>query len=113
MKVAVVQGVNTGSFSGKPIMAYSIEAARDTGLFDRIIVFTDSEETAVIAREYGAESHFMLPASSTERQPLISLLIQQTLGWFTDQGVEVDYLCCLFAIAPFVLPEFIHEGYEA
>ncbi|MDO8788864.1 MAG: pseudaminic acid cytidylyltransferase [Sulfuritalea sp.] len=93
---------NIKCFGGKPMIAYAISAARDSGLFEHIVVSTDDEEIAAIARECGAETPFLRPADlandHTVIVPVIAHGIQacQALGW------KSDHVCCIFPAVPFI-----------
>lgn len=107
-----IPGKNIKSFCGKPIIAYSIEAARNAGIFDRIIVSTDSEEIAGVADEYGAEIPFMRPAEIADDFATTAAVVRHGLAWLQKHGNPVQYACCLYATAPFVSGENIRKGYE-
>ena len=103
---------NIKPFSGKPIIAYSIEAAKETGLFDRIIVSTDDPEIAAVAAGYGAESPFLRPAELADDYANTGQVIKHAVSWLIEQGVSLEYVCCIYATAPFVQVRFLREGYE-
>lgn len=103
---------NIRHFAGRPIIAYSIAAAKETGLFDRIIVSTDSEEIAHVARENNAEAPFLRPANISDDFTVTGEVICHVLNWLAESGYKVDYVCCLYATAPFLRPEYITEGYK-
>lgn len=103
---------NIRLFAGKPIIAYSIAAAKKTGLFDRIIVSTDSEEIAYIARKENAEIPFMRPADISDEYTVTGEVIFHALKWLEESGDPVDYVCCIYATAPFIKPEYIIQGYN-
>lgn len=103
---------NIKTFYGKPLIAYSIEAASRSKLFDRIIVSTDSAEIAETAKHYGAESPFLRPAElADDFSPTVDVILH-ALDWLADHGTTVEYACCIYATAPFIQPEFLQEGYE-
>lgn len=103
---------NIKPFSGKPIIAYSIETAKISGLFDKIIVSTDSKEIANTAREYGAQVPFMRPEKlSDDFIPTVPVLLH-ALKWLAENGVSPDYVCCIYATAPFVQPDYLKKGLE-
>lgn len=107
-----IPGKNIKWFAGKPIIAYSIEAAGASGLFERIIVSTDSEEIAAVARKYGAETPFVRPAElAGDFTPTADVLLH-ALDWLVEHATPATFLCCIYATAPFVQPRFIREGYE-
>ena len=103
---------NIKSFAGKPIIAYSIKSAQETGLFDRIIVSTDSQEVAQVARNCGAEVPFVRPAELADDYTGTAKVVLHALKWLSQQNQKVVSLCCLYATAPFVQPEAIRRGYE-
>ena len=103
---------NIKLFNGKPIIAYSIEAAKKTGIFDKIIVSTDSEEIAEIAKNYGAEIPFMRPNElADDYTPTVPVLLH-TLDVLSKKGINPKYFCCIYATAPFCSFEYIAKGFE-
>jgi pseudaminic acid cytidylyltransferase len=103
---------NIKPFAGKPIIAYSIEAAQHTEIFDRIVVSTDSEEIARVARRFGAEVPFLRPAELSDDHTPTAPVVAHTLHWLTAHGGAADHACCMYATAPFVRPEYVREGYR-
>ncbi|RPA50717.1 pseudaminic acid cytidylyltransferase [Shewanella vesiculosa] len=104
---------NIKLFHGKPIIAYSIEAAIASGCFDKIIVSTDDAEIAKVAQQYGAEVPFMRPGSIADDYATTMDVIKHAIGWYKAHDVEVEALCCMYATAPFLTAELICAGYEA
>lgn len=107
-----IPGKNIKSFLGKPIIAYSIEAALQTGLFKKVIVSTDSEEIAKVAREFGAEVPFMRPPEISDDHTGTAEVISHALNWLTDDGEVLDYACCIYATAPLLRVGDIVSGYQ-
>lgn len=103
---------NIRHFMGKPIIAYSIEAAFETKFFKRIIVSTDSEEIARISREYGAETPFLRPPELSDDFTGTDAVVLHALKWLMEQGEMIDYICCIYATAPFVRTEDLAKGYD-
>ena len=103
---------NIKLFCGKPMMAYSIEAAKNAGIFDRIIVSTDSKEIASIAKESGAEVPFMRPCELADDQTGTDAVILHALKRLMEDGEKIDYICCIYATAPFVKAEYVTKGYN-
>jgi len=101
---------NIKLFHGKPMIAYSIEAAKQSGCFDRIIVSTDDQEIAEIALRYGAEVPFVRPVDIADDLATTLDVMQHAIMWCTDQQWAVDKVCCIYATAPFILPEYIQQG---
>lgn len=102
---------NIRPFAGKPIIAYSILAAAETGLFDRIIVSTDDEEIAGVAKFYGADVPFLRPKSLADDFTGTNAVVKHAIQWCISQGIPVEYACCIYATAPFVNARYLQEGY--
>ena len=103
---------NIKPFCGKPMIAYSIEAAKNAGIFDRIIVSTDSKEIASIAKEFEVEISFMRPAELADDHTGTDAVIFHALKQLMEDGEKIDYICCIYATAPFVKAEYIIKGYN-
>jgi pseudaminic acid cytidylyltransferase len=103
---------NIRQFAGKPIIAYSIAAARDCALFDRVIVSTEDEEIASIARKFGAETPFVRPSELSDDHVGTNRVIAHSLEWLKRQGQPIDFACGLYATAPFVTAADLRRGYE-
>lgn len=105
---------NIRLFYNKPIIAYSIELAKRSGLFDLIIVSTDSEEIASISRQYGAEIPFKRPAELSDDQAgTTEVLIHAETYLQQEAGYSIDYLCCIYPTAPLLTEEYLKAGYNA
>ena len=103
---------NIKNFHGKPMIAYSIDAAIRSCCFDKIIVSTDDRETADIALKYGAEVPFLRPRDIADDFATTLDVMQHAITWCKDQDWHVDQVCCIYATAPFILPEDIMRGLE-
>jgi pseudaminic acid cytidylyltransferase len=103
---------NIKNFMGKPMISYSINAARSAGVFDKIVVSTDSEEIARVAESYGAEVPFIRPAQLSDDYTGTDDVILHALNWFIEQDVKIDFVCCIYATAPFIRPEYIRKGLD-
>ncbi len=104
---------NIKRFAGKPIIAYSIEAAHKSGLFDQIIVSTDDDEIAEVAKQYGADVPFMRSAElSGDHTGTMDVIVHAIQTVAKQQGETPEYTCCIYATAPFLLPEFLQQGYD-
>lgn len=103
---------NIKMFCGKPMIAWSIEAALQSGCFDKVVVSTDDEEIAEVARQYGASVPFMRPAELSDDYTGTIPVIQQAIEWCQANGLAARYVCCLYATAPFVSPEDLRRGYS-
>lgn len=103
---------NIKLFHGKPMIAYSIEAAIKSGCFDKIIVSTDDLEIAEVAKLYGAEVPFMRPQNIADDFATTMDVIQHAVQWCEQQKLPITYVCCLYATAPFVRAEDLKKGWE-
>lgn len=103
---------NIRLFCGKPIIGYSIAAARESGLFDLVLVSTDDAEIAAVARELGAWVPFVRPAQLSDDHTGTNAVVRHALRWLQAEGEKVRYACCIYATAPFVQPHYLREGYQ-
>ncbi|MDR5907506.1 pseudaminic acid cytidylyltransferase [Franzmannia qiaohouensis] len=104
---------NIKDFGGRPMIAWSIEAACKSECFDRIIVSTDDIEIARVAEKYNAEVPFMRPATLADDHTGTIPVIAHAIEWLQAQGEIADTVCCLYATAPFVTTEALQKGYRA
>lgn len=103
---------NIKNFLGKPIIAYSIAAARESGLFSKIIVSTDDKEIADVAIRYGAEVPFFRSQDTSNEYATLSEVIEEVKVFYNKQDIKYDYICCVLATAPFITPKLIKEAYQ-
>lgn len=103
---------NIKIFHGKPLIAYSIEVALKSKLFDKVIVSTDDEEIANIAIEYGAEVPFLRPKELSDDYSSTDIVINHALEFFKTQNEEFDFCCTIYATAPLLEKKFLIEGFE-
>ncbi|CAM3890598.1 pseudaminic acid cytidylyltransferase [Vibrio aquimaris] len=103
---------NIKAFHGKPMIAYSIEAAISSKCFDKVIVSTDDAEIAEVACKYGAEVPFLRPTAISDDYASTMDVMEHAILWCKNQGYKIDAVCCLYATAPFVLPEDLQLGYQ-
>lgn len=102
---------NIKPFMGKPIMAYSIEAALKSGIFDEVMVSTDDEEFADVAKKSGASVPFLRSeATSNDYATTVDVLLE-VIETYKQQGKVFDTICCLYSTAPFVTPARLKEAY--
>lgn len=103
---------NIKEFLGKPIIAYSIEAALKSGVFDEVMVSTDDEEIAEIARKLGASVPFLRSAETANDFATTADVIKEVLDAYAKTGREFDTVACIYATAPFVTEERFREAME-
>ncbi|KQW38238.1 pseudaminic acid cytidylyltransferase [Rhizobacter sp. Root404] len=103
---------NIRLFAGRPIIAYSIEAARRSGLFDRIVVSTDDDEIAAIARAEGAETPFVRPQALADDHSGTIAVVAHAIVELERQGFSARYVCCIYPAAPLLHPTSIRDAYD-
>jgi N-acylneuraminate cytidylyltransferase len=103
---------NIKAFCGRPMIAWSIEAALASDCFDAIFVSTDDPEIAEVAKAHGATVPFMRPAELSDDHTGTIPVIAHAVRWLIAAGQRPDTVCCLYATAPFVRPEAIREGLQ-
>lgn len=103
---------NIKPFCGKPMIAWSIEAALQSGCFDSVVVSTDDAEIAEVARQWGAEVPFMRPAALADDYTGTIPVVLQAIEWFQQNGQAPSQVCCIYATAPFVQVEDIRRGLD-
>lgn len=96
---------NIKKFCGKPIIAYSIEAALEAGIFDEVMVSTDDEEIAEVAEEYGAKVPFFRSKETSNDYATTGDVMKEVLNKYKNDGKEFKYVCCIYPTAPFVTAE--------
>jgi N-acylneuraminate cytidylyltransferase len=104
---------NIKLFGGKPMIAWSIEAAIQSGCFDRIIVSTDDAEIADVARAYGAEVPFVRPPELSDDHTATIPVVAHAIQWISQQFGPVELACCLYATAPFIQSKDLQQGLNA
>lgn len=103
---------NVKEFCGRPIMAYSVEAALESGLFDEVMVSTDDEEIASIAKRCGAQVPFRRNEKTAGDYASTSDVILEVLDEYEKRGKQFDIACCIYPTAPFITARKLKEAYE-
>lgn len=102
---------NIKPFCGKPMIAWSIEAALESGCFDQVVVSTDDAEIAEVARQCGAQVPFVRPAELSDDHTGTTAVVAHAIDRFTAQGQTPEQVCCLYATAPFVSADDLRRGF--
>ena len=105
-----IPGKNIKPFLGKPIIAYSIEAALQSGCFDEVMVSTDDEEIANIAKSYGAKVPFMRSKKTSDDYATTVDVLTEVLEEYGKRGQEFEYMCCIYPTAPFVTADKLRKA---
>jgi len=102
---------NIKTFLGQPIIQYSIEAARNAGCFDEIMVSTDDQEIAAMSMTMGALVPFQRSAATSDDHSTTADVIAEVLQAYLKMGKEFDYCCCIYPTAPFVTAAKLNNAY--
>lgn len=102
---------NIREFCGKPIIAYSIEAALGAGIFDEVMVSTDDEEIAIVAKKYGANVPFMRSPKTSDDHAATDDVLIEVLDGYNKVGKSYRYFSCILATAPFITAERLEEAF--
>lgn len=103
---------NIKNFHGKPLIAYSIEVALKSKLFDKVVVSTDDEEIAKIAKEFGAEVPFLRPKELSDDFTGTGAVINHAINFLKEQGENIDFVCTIYATAPLLQEKYLIKAYE-
>ena len=121
MKIAVIPArggskriprKNIKEFFGKPMIAWSIEAAISSNLFDQIVVSTDDQEIAKIAESLGANVPFIRPEKISDDFATTTDVIAHAVQWMIEENYSVEAVCCIYATAPFIRVSDLQESYK-
>ncbi len=107
-----IPGKNKKEFCGKPILAYSIEAALGSGVFDEVMVSTDDDEIASLAQRFGARVPFRRSARTAGDFATTDEVIAEVLEEYRRLGLEPERFCCIYPTAPFLTPSRLKEAME-
>ena len=103
---------NVKEFLGKPIIAYSIEVALKSELFDEVMVSTDDQEIAEIAKRYGASVPFMRSAETANDFATTKDVLNEVLTGYQKLGKSFDAMCCIYATAPLISAQDVKDAYS-
>ena len=104
---------NIREFCGKPMIAWSIEVAKQSKLFDRIIVSTDDEEIAKVAKFHGADVPFMRPVELSDDYSGTTEVMAHAVSWMQNQQWQPEAICCIYATSVFLTVEDLKKGFNA
>ncbi|MEQ9230748.1 MAG: pseudaminic acid cytidylyltransferase [Cyclobacteriaceae bacterium] len=107
-----IPGKNIRDFLGKPIIAYSIEAAIQSNLFDEVMVSTDDEKIGEVAQSYGAEVPFIRSNETANDFATTYDVLNEVLEEYHKKGIMWDQGCCIYSTAPFTTPAALKEGLD-
>lgn len=103
---------NIKPFLGKPILLYSIQAALDAGVFDEVMVSTEDEEIAELARKTGAKVPFFRSGDTANDYATTADVLLEVLEQYRELGMQFDYVCCIYPTAPFVSAKRLRKAME-
>lgn len=103
---------NRKEFCGKPIIEYSIEAAKQAGIFDTVMVSTDDNKIAEIAKNAGAEVPFMRSAETSNDYATTADVLMEVLEKYKERGIRYENACCIYPTAPFVTGDKLRRAMD-
>lgn len=103
---------NRKEFCGKPIIEYSIEAAKQAGIFDTVMVSTDDNKIAEIAKNAGAEVPFMRSEETSNDYATTADVLMEVLEKYKERGIRYENACCIYPTAPFVTGYKLRQAME-
>jgi N-acylneuraminate cytidylyltransferase len=103
---------NIKLFLGKPIIAYSIESAIKSGLFDEVMVSTDDAEIAMIANQYGATVPFIRSEKGSSDFATTFDVVEEVINSYKERGIEFENVCCIYPCAPFVNEQKLENAFN-
>ena len=103
---------NIRDFCGKPILAYSIDTALQSKLFDQVVVSTDDAEIGRVARQYGAQTPFVRPTQLADDHAGTLAVIRHAIEAMQTPNNNIEYACCIYATAPFVKADDLRRGLD-
>jgi pseudaminic acid cytidylyltransferase len=121
MKIAIIParggskripGKNIRNFHGKPIIAYAIQNAIDSKLFDEVFVSTDDEKIADISRKFGANVPVLRSAPNSDDFATTSDVLMEVLEYYQTKQIHLELACCLYATAPLLNPTDLIEAFS-
>ena len=103
---------NIKEFCSKPIIAYSIKAAIDSGVFDEVMISTEDEEIARISERYGAKIPFFRSEKTASDYATTTDVLMEVLDEYEKRGMHYDMACCIYPTAPFITADRLKEAVE-
>ncbi|MBR1578985.1 MAG: pseudaminic acid cytidylyltransferase [Selenomonadaceae bacterium] len=103
---------NIKDFCGQPIIAYSIKAALNSGIFDEVMVSTDADEIAVVAKKFGASVPFMRSAKTSDDFATTADVLNEVISEYDKRGRTFDWFACIYPTAPFVTSDKLRAAFE-
>lgn len=103
---------NIKDFCGRPIIAYSIDAALKSGIFDEVMVSTDSEEIAEVASQYGAKVPFMRSEYASSDYATTNDVLKEVFNKYIEMGIDLKRACCIYPTAPFISSKLLIDSYK-
>ena len=104
---------NIKEFLGKPIIAYSIEAALESGVFDEVMVSTDDEEIAEISKKFGAKVPFFRSEATSNDFATTADVLAEVIEKYKETGLFFDTVCCIYPTAPFITADKLKAAIES
>lgn len=121
MKIAIIparsksqriKNKNTKNFSGEPIISWPIKIAKNSKIFKKVFVSTDSKKISNISKKFGAEVPFLRPKKISGNKTGILEVVKHSISLLEKKKLKFNYVCCIFATAPFINKNLIKKSFE-
>ncbi|WP_368152514.1 pseudaminic acid cytidylyltransferase [Aeromonas sp. R2-4] len=103
---------NIRPFCGQPMLAYAIQAAQQSSCFSKVVVSTDDEEIAEVARQLGAEVPFLRPANLADDHTGTTPVVIDTIQRLDQLGIQAEHYCCIYATVPLIQANDLKAAYQ-
>lgn len=103
---------NIRPFCGQPMLAYAIQAAQQSGCFSKVVVSTDDEEIAGVARQLGAEVPFLRPANLADDHTGTTPVVIDTIQRLDQLDIQAEHYCCIYATVPLIQADDLKGAYQ-
>ncbi len=103
---------NIKNFHGKPIISYAIKCAKDSKLFDKILVSSDSKKIIKIAKKYGAEAPFIRPSFISRDKSLTIDVVKHAIKWLSKNGNKINFVCCIYPTSPLMIHQDLRNSFK-
>jgi len=103
---------NIKEFFGKPMLSYAINACKDAGIFLEIMVSTDSDEIAIVARNNGAQVPFMRSQKTADDFATTFDVLEEVIANYKEKNQEFNYICCIYPCVPFLTGKTLKDAYN-
>lgn len=107
-----IKNKNFKLFANKPMIEHSIKIAKDSKLFDKIIISTDKNNISKLYKKYGASDYIKRPKNLSDNNTITKPVIQHAIRNIINKKINLNYVCCIYPCTPFLKPEILLKSYN-